>query len=53
MTQKVIDLLINQDKLEAARKWAKSRSEDFRWNQIAQITSQIYIDNWQKIQAKY
>ena len=51
MAQKVVDLLQNPDRLKRARIWAKERSQQFCWRQIAQQTSEIYIEHWQRKQS--
>jgi glycosyltransferase involved in cell wall biosynthesis len=51
MAQKVVDLLQDDDQLSRARVWAKQRSKDFCWQQIARQTSEIYLENWQKKQT--
>lgn len=43
MGDKVISLLHNQEKLKAARLWAKKHSQEFSWQHIAQITSETYL----------
>jgi glycosyltransferase involved in cell wall biosynthesis len=51
MAQKVVDLLQNPDRLSQARIWAKERSKQFCWRQIAQQTSEIYIEHWRRKQV--
>ena len=43
MSTKVIDLLQDRQKLANARLWAKQQSQNFCWQQIAQITSETYL----------
>ncbi|WP_016951921.1 glycosyltransferase family 4 protein [Anabaena sp. PCC 7108] len=43
MSDKVINLLHNQEKLQVARLWAKQQSQKFSWQHIAQITSETYL----------
>lgn len=43
MSNKVISLLHDQQKLSAARLWAKQQSQQFSWQHIAQITSETYL----------
>jgi glycosyltransferase involved in cell wall biosynthesis len=50
MAQRVVELLEDSTKLVAARIWAKERSQQFCWTQIAQQTSEIYLEHWQKKQ---
>lgn len=52
MSKKVIELLRDQDKLLLARYWAKQRSQKFCWQRIAQQTSEIYAERWQRKQSK-
>ena len=52
MSQKILDLLNDPQKLTAARIWAKERSQQFCWKTIAESTSKIYLENWQNIQTK-
>jgi glycosyltransferase involved in cell wall biosynthesis len=44
MSEKVVALLKDKQKLYAARKWAKKRSRDFNWEDIAKKTSNIYLE---------
>lgn len=44
LSQKVIALLQNRDDLGKARIWAKQRSQDFDWCQIAKVTSETYLE---------
>jgi glycosyltransferase involved in cell wall biosynthesis len=48
MSCKVVNLLQDKSKLASARIWAKERSQQFCWTQIAQQTSEIYLENLQK-----
>jgi glycosyltransferase involved in cell wall biosynthesis len=43
MSDKVISLLDNQEKLSIARVWAKQQSQQFSWQHIAQTTSETYL----------
>ena len=51
MAQKVVNLLQNPDQLSQARVWARERSKQFCWRQIAQHTSEIYIEHWRREQG--
>lgn len=51
IAQKVVNLLQNPDRLSQARIWAKERSQQFCWRQIAQHTSEIYIEHWRRKQV--
>jgi glycosyltransferase involved in cell wall biosynthesis len=42
MAEKVIRLLKDREKLSQGRRWAKSRSQDFNWNEIAKHTDELY-----------
>lgn len=50
LSDKVIELLGSPDKLAMARVWAKRRSRDFCWKRIAQQTSDVYTEQWQRRQ---
>lgn len=50
MSSKVIDLLKDKTRLKLARILAKERSQQFSWQRIAQETSRIYLEYWQKKQ---
>jgi glycosyltransferase involved in cell wall biosynthesis len=52
MSSRVIELLQDRSKLMAARYWAKQRSQDFCWQQIARQTSEIYTRRWQDRQMR-
>jgi glycosyltransferase involved in cell wall biosynthesis len=52
MSAKVIELLKDKSKLAQARVWAKERSQKFCWQEIAQHTTQVYLDRWRKIQMQ-
>jgi glycosyltransferase involved in cell wall biosynthesis len=52
MSQKILDLLNDPQKLTAARIWAKERSQQFCWKKIAESTSRIYLENWHNLQKK-
>nr|WP_242038873.1 glycosyltransferase family 4 protein [Anabaena lutea] len=43
MSDKVINLLHDEEKLKVARLWAKQQSQQFSWQHIAQITSETYL----------
>jgi len=43
MAKKVVALVRDPVELKAARAWAKARSQDFTWADIAQRTSDTYI----------
>ncbi len=51
MSFKVIELLKDKAKLKLARIWAKERSQQFSWQQIAKETNRIYLEHWQKKQG--
>jgi glycosyltransferase involved in cell wall biosynthesis len=51
LSDKVIGLLSDGDKVAMARVWAKQRSRDFCWKAIAQQTSEIYVQQWQRRQT--
>lgn len=51
MSEKVINLLTDIIKLTSARRWSKKRSQQFCWQEIAEKTSQIYLEHWQRKQA--
>jgi len=51
MSSKVVALLKDEVKLKAARIWAKERSQQFSWQRIAEVTSRIYLERWQKKQS--
>lgn len=53
MSKKVIELLKNKEKLYEARKWAKKRSQDFCWEDIAKKTSDIYIKQLNKLRKMH
>lgn len=42
LSQKLIDLLGNNEKLGSARRRARNRAQDFPWNRFAQQTSEVY-----------
>jgi glycosyltransferase involved in cell wall biosynthesis len=46
MSAKVIDLLRDEKGLAATRRWARQRSQQFRWQSIAQTTSEHYFKHW-------
>jgi glycosyltransferase involved in cell wall biosynthesis len=52
MSGKVIELLQNKNKLMSARRWAKQRSQDFCWQQIARQTSEAYSRCLQQKQSE-
>jgi glycosyltransferase involved in cell wall biosynthesis len=43
MAEKIIGLFQDSDQLASARHWAKQRSKDFCWQQVAQKTSDVYL----------
>ncbi|PPS42806.1 glycosyltransferase family 4 protein [Chroococcidiopsis sp. TS-821] len=51
MSEKVIHLLSDRDKLISARIWAKQHSQQFSWQKVADQTSQIYLEQWHKKQV--
>jgi glycosyltransferase involved in cell wall biosynthesis len=51
MSRKVVALLEDPKSLIAARSWAKNRSRDFSWEEIAKRTSEIYRERWERLQA--
>lgn len=48
MASRLIELLQHQDKLAAARGWAKQQSQAFCWQRIAQQTHDLYQKCWEK-----
>lgn len=52
MSDKVTALLKNEDQLREARSWAKKRSQQFDWAEIAEMTSEIYLGLTKSLQAK-
>ena len=52
MSARVIELLSAPEQLRAARLWAKARSQDFRWTDIAQRTSDAYQQHWRALQNR-
>ena len=42
MGDKVLALLADANKLQAAREWAQRHSQQFRWERVAQTTSDVY-----------
>ena len=42
MSRKIIALIHDAEKLTKARLWAKNRSQQYRWKEIAETTSKIY-----------
>ncbi len=50
MAQKILALLNDPQKLANARIWAKQQSQQFCWQKVAESTSKIYLENWQKLQ---
>ncbi len=48
MSRKIIDLLKDGHLLETARTWARDRSRDFGWPNIAKKTSEIYSARWEQ-----
>lgn len=42
MAEKLIGLLSNPGRLRSARRWARSRAEEFRWDEIAARTADTY-----------
>lgn len=51
MSLKAAMLLKDKVKLKAARIWVKERSREFSWQRVAQETSRIYLEHWQKKQT--
>ena len=49
MSNKVITLLKDKQRLYVARKWAKKRSQDFCWEDIAKKTSDTYLKHSKKL----
>ena len=52
MSARVVELLSSPEELRAARIWAKQRSQDFTWPDIAQRTSDAYQQHWRALNAK-
>lgn len=50
LSGKLINLLADRDKTAEARAWAKRRSKEFSWENIARLTSEIYLKQWQQRQ---
>lgn len=50
MSLKAIELLKDKAKLKLARIWAKERSQQFSWQQVAKETNRVYLEHWQKKQ---
>jgi glycosyltransferase involved in cell wall biosynthesis len=48
MAEKIIGLLQDSDQLASSRYWARQRSKDFCWQQVAKETSDIYLSCAQK-----
>lgn len=46
LAAKAAELLQSRDQLAAARQWARQRSGDFSWPEIARRTSQVYAQAW-------
>jgi glycosyltransferase involved in cell wall biosynthesis len=51
LSKKLVTLLRDKDKLASARLWARQRSKDFCWKRIAEQTSEIYLQQWQRRQV--
>lgn len=51
MAEKVVALLNDHNRLSSARIWAKQKSQQFCWQKIAQQTTLIYSESWQKKQS--
>ena len=43
ISDKAIDLLHDREKLSAARLWARDRSQQFSWQQVAKVTNDTYL----------
>lgn len=52
MSKKVVDLLNNKERLAAARREAHKQSQQFCWEPIAELTSQVYFDHLQRKRAR-
>jgi glycosyltransferase involved in cell wall biosynthesis len=50
LSNKVVELLKDGDKLASTRLWAKQRSKDFCWKRIAEQTSNSYLAQWKRRQ---
>ncbi len=48
MAEKIIDLLQDSHQLASSRHWARQRSKDFCWQQVARETSDVYLSYVQK-----
>lgn len=46
MAEKIVGLLRSPAELAAARQWARQRSRDFCWEDIARRTSEAYVHAW-------
>jgi glycosyltransferase involved in cell wall biosynthesis len=52
LSNKAIELLRDRNKLTNERLWAKQTSRNFCWKRIAQLTSEIYLRQWQLRQIR-
>jgi glycosyltransferase involved in cell wall biosynthesis len=50
LARKVVELLASPSTLTAARSWAKERSQQFLWSEIARRTSDVYWERWEQKQ---
>ena len=48
MGDKVVELLRDEPAWAAARSWARERSRAFQWQSIARLTSDLYLQHWQR-----
>jgi len=53
MAEKVISLMNDRDSLARARAWAKERSRQFCWDEIAKQTDRVYRDYLDRKRAPY
>jgi len=52
MSKKVVSLLNDKVELKSARLWARKQSQKFNWTEIANKTSQIYLQHLDKIRMQ-
>ena len=43
MSARLVALLSDQAELERARRWARKRSQDYNWEEVARMTSEVYL----------
>ncbi len=52
LSEKIISLLKDKERLAEARLWAKQQSQQFCWRAIARQTSKVYKAQWERKQAQ-